>query len=240
VAGVSVLVVDDEYLIRTGLRLLLDGVDGITVVGEAANGAEALEAVATLAPDVVLMDIRMPVMSGLEAIDRLLDRDPACRVLVLTTFDNDQTVLQALQQGAVGFLLKDTAPEDLVDAVRQAARGRIPLSPSVTRQLVGRAAGAVDGRSTQALAALDALTARERDVAVAVARGDTNAEIADTLFVSLATVKTHLGSVMAKLGATNRVQVALRVYEAGLSKPDAGNDPETWARPVRTNTNPRG
>nr|WP_300150761.1 response regulator transcription factor [Propionicimonas sp.] len=222
-AGVSVLVVDDEYLIRTGLRLLLDGVDGITVVGEAANGAEAVEAVATLVPDVVLMDIRMPVMSGLEAIDLLLDRDPACRVLVLTTFDNDQTVLQALQQGAVGFLLKDTAPEDLVDAVRQAARGRIPLSPSVTRRLVGRAAGAVGGRREQALAALDGLTPRERDVAVAVARGDTNAEIAETLFVSLATVKTHLGSVMAKLGATNRVQVALRVYEAGLSKPDTGN-----------------
>lgn len=215
-AEVKVLLVDDEWLIRTGLRLLLEGAEGVTVVGEANNGREALAAAAALAPDVVLMDIRMPLMDGLEATAALLARNPDCKVLILTTFDNDTTVLTALSLGAVGFLLKDTPPEELILAVRQAAQGRIPLSPVITRRLVSQAVGNTSPQREQAFTELEALTQREREVALAVASGATNSEIATTLFVSVATVKTHLGSVMTKLGATNRVQVALRCYKAGL------------------------
>lgn len=215
-AEVKVLLVDDEWLIRTGLRLLLEGAEGVTVVGEANNGREALAAAAALVPDVVLMDIRMPLMDGLEATATLLARNPDCKVLILTTFDNDATVLTALSLGAVGFLLKDTPPEELILAVRQAAQGRIPLSPVITRRLVSQAVGNTSPQREQAFTELEALTQREREVALAVASGATNSEIATTLFVSVATVKTHLGSVMTKLGATNRVQVALRCYEAGL------------------------
>jgi DNA-binding NarL/FixJ family response regulator len=216
-AQVKVLVVDDEWMIRAGLRLLLEGSEDLRVVGEAGNGREALTAASELRPDVVLMDIRMPVLDGLEATAALLEADPDAKVLILTTFDNDATVLAALSLGAVGFLLKDTEPTELVSAVRQAAQGRIPLSPTITRQLVAAAVGQADtSRRDRALGELGRLTEREREIALAVASGATNLEIAEALFVSLATVKTHLSSAMLKLGATNRVQVALRCYEAAL------------------------
>lgn len=216
-AQVKVLVVDDEWMIRAGLSLLLEGAEDLRVVGEAGNGREALTAASELRPDVVLMDIRMPVMDGLEATATLLERDPDAKVLILTTFDNDATVLAALSLGAVGFLLKDTEPSELVSAVRQAAQGRIPLSPTITRKLVAAAVGQADtSRRDRALGELGRLTERERETALLVAAGATNQEIAEALFVSLATVKTHLSSAMLKLGATNRVQVALRCYEAGL------------------------
>lgn len=216
-AGVSILLVDDEALVRSGLRLLLDGADGLNVVGEAANGVEALAAAERLDPDVILMDVRMPVMGGLEATTTLLQRQPEAKILILTTFDHDATVLESLRIGAVGFLLKDTEPADLIASVHQAARGRMPLSPTITRRLVGAATRTLgDTRRQRAAAALSTLTDRERNIALAVAQGDTNAEIAERLFISLGTVKTHLAAVMMKLGATNRVQVALRCYEADL------------------------
>lgn len=214
-AAVRVLLVDDEALIRTGLRLLLSGSDDIEVVGEAADGRQAIQAAAHTTPDVVLMDIRMPNMDGLEATAALLNQHPSLKVLILTTFDNDATVLEALQLGAIGFLLKDTEPEDLIAAIRQAALGKVPLSPAITRRLINTAVGAAKHRE-QAQNALARLTDRERAIAIEVARGSTNQEIATTLYISLGTVKTHLGAIMPKLGATNRVQVALRCYEAGV------------------------
>lgn len=212
---VKVLLVDDEALIRTGLKLLLTGSDDIEVVGEAADGRQAIQAAAETTPDVVLMDIRMPNMDGLEATAALLKQHPSIKVLILTTFDNDATVLEALRLGAVGFLLKDTEPEDLIAAIRQAALGNVPLSPAITRRLISTAVGAAKHRE-QAQDALARLTDRERAIAIEVARGSTNQEIATTLYISLGTVKTHLGAIMPKLGATNRVQVALRCYEAGV------------------------
>lgn len=214
-AAVRVLLVDDEALIRTGLRLLLSGSDDIEVVGEAADGRQAIQAAAHTTPDVVLMDIRMPNMDGLEATAALLNQHPSLKVLILTTFDNDATVLEALQLGAIGFLLKDTEPEDLIAAIRQAALGKVPLSPAITRRLINTAVGAAKHRE-QAQNALARLTDRERAIAIEVARGSTNQEIATALYISLGTVKTHLGAIMPKLGATNRVQVALRCYEAGV------------------------
>lgn len=215
--SVSVLLVDDEALIRSGLRLLLDGTDGITVIGEAADGHEALDLVGATTPDIALVDIRMPGMDGLATTEALSAQYPAVKVIILTTFDNDHTVLSALRAGAVGFLLKDTNPQDLIAAITGAQEGRIPLSPAITRQLIEHAVGAHDlGVKEQALAQWNGLSVRERAIALAVATGATNAEIAAQEFVSVATVKTQLASAMAKLRATNRVQVALRCYEAGL------------------------
>lgn len=214
-AAVRVLLVDDEALIRTGLRLLLTGSDGIEVVAEAGDGRQAVQVAAETAPDVVLMDIRMPGMDGLEATAALIAQDPTIKVMILTTFDNDATVLEALRLGAVGFLLKDTEPEDLIAAIRLADQGHIPLSPAITRRLVSTAVGTTRHRET-AQQQLERLTERERAIAIEVARGATNQEIAAALFISLGTVKTHLGAIMPKLGASNRVQVALRCYEAGV------------------------
>lgn len=213
-AVVKVLLVDDEALIRTGLRLLLTGSDDIDVVGEAGDGQQAVAVAADTAPDVVLMDIRMPIMDGLEATAALLAHDPSIKVMILTTFDNDATVLEALRLGAVGFLLKDTEPEDLIAAIRLAHLGHIPLSPVITRRLVSTAVGSAANREG-AQQRLQRLTERERAIAIEVARGSTNQEIAAALFISLGTVKTHLSAIMPKLGASNRVQVALRCYEAG-------------------------
>lgn len=214
-AAVKVLLVDDEALIRTGLRLLLTGSDGIEVVAEAGDGRQAVQVAAQTNPDVVLMDIRMPGMDGLEATAALIAQDPTIKVMILTTFDNDATVLEALRLGAVGFLLKDTEPEDLIAAIRLAYQGHIPLSPAITRRLVSTAVGTAHHREA-AQQQLERLTERERAIAIEVARGATNQEIATTLFISLGTVKTHLGAIMPKLGASNRVQVALRCYEAGV------------------------
>ncbi|MGM7668394.1 response regulator [Microbacterium sp. A93] len=210
------LLVDDEQLVRTGLRLLLDGSDGIRIVGEAADGEAAIEAALRMRPDVVLMDIRMPRLDGIRATARILAERPDARIVMLTTFDADAEVLGALESGAMGFLLKDTPPVDLIAALHQVADGRMMLSPSVTRQLVIAATdGRIADRRRVANSRLSELTAREREVAEAVAHGLSNAEIAAKLFLSLATVKTHVGRIMDKLPANNRVQIAICVHEAG-------------------------
>lgn len=212
---VKVLLVDDENLVRVGLRMILEGDPKIQVVGECSNGREALRAVETLSPDLVIMDIRMPVMDGLEASAELLARDPGLKILVLTTFNTDQMVLTALKAGASGFLLKDTPPVDLVAAIHRVASGHTVLSELVTRQLIAVAnLNPENARRSDALEKLARLTDREREIARAMARGLSNTEIAGALFISLATVKTHIGRVLEKLDMDNRVQVALCVYES--------------------------
>lgn len=217
-AGVRVLLVDDDPLVRAGLGMILRGDKEIEIVGEAADGAEGVELARRAGPDVVLLDIRMPRMVGLEATRALRALPDPPRVLVLTTFDTDEYVSRALADGAAGFLLKDTKPPDIVDAVRRVADGEPILSPSVTAQLIrhvtdGRAG---TGRSGAAKSRLDLLSDRERDVAVAVGQGKSNAEIATELYMSVATVKAHVSRVLEKLDATNRVQVAICVHDAGL------------------------
>ena len=214
---IRVLVVDDEELVRSGLRLILESAGDIVVVGEARDGAEAVSAVGRLRVDVVLMDVRMPGMDGLTAAERIRGRDDPPKVIMLTTFDLDEHVHRALRAGAVGFLLKDTPPRDLAAAVRTVAAGNAMLAPTVTRRLIG--SFAERGPSKQGRAAHErftVLTDRERQVVRAVARGLSNAEIGRELAMREATVKTHLSRSLAKLGLTNRVQAAILVYEAGL------------------------
>jgi len=213
---VSVLLVDDDALVRSALRLILGGDPAITVVGEASDGQEGVALVESLRPDVVLMDIRMPRLDGLAATERALALQPDLVVVVLTTFDTDDMVLSALRLGARGFLLKDTPPADLVAAVRAAAAGQPMLSPSVTGQLIAAVAATGPRQDAEARARLATLTEREHEVALAVARGQSNAEIAASLFMSVATVKSHVGRLFGKLGVENRVQVAICVHEAGL------------------------
>jgi DNA-binding NarL/FixJ family response regulator len=207
------VIVDDDALVRAGLSMMLDGAAGIAVVGEAADGDEVPDAVAAHAPDVVLMDLRMPRVDGLTATGRLRSRPRPPEVIVLTTFDSDENVLRALRLGASGFLLKDSPPERIVEAVRRVAAGDPMLSPEITRRLMDRVASRA-GTHEQAWAALAALSPREREVAVAIAQGRTNAEIGAALFMSVATVKAHITHVLTKLGATNRTQVALVVHDA--------------------------
>jgi DNA-binding NarL/FixJ family response regulator len=215
---IRVLVVDDQELVRSGFCVILDTAEGITVVGEAANGEAALAAVAAHHPDVVLMDIRMPVMDGLEAT-RLLTRGPAApKVVMLTTFDLDEYVYEALRAGASGFLLKDSPRADLVSAVRAAAAGNALLAPSVTRRLI-EAFARRPPATTPSPTRLASLTAREREVLVLLARGGSNIEIAAALFVSEATVKTHVGNLLAKLGLRDRVQAVILAYETGIVVP---------------------
>lgn len=213
---VSVLLVDDDALVRSALRLILGGDPAIIVVGEASDGLEGVALVESLRPDVVLMDIRMPRLDGLAATERALALQPDLVVVVLTTFDTDDMVLSALRLGARGFLLKDTPPADLVAAVRAAAAGQPMLSPSVTGQLIAAVAATGPRQDAEARARLATLTEREHEVALAVARGQSNAEIAASLFMSVATVKSHVGRLFGKLGVENRVQVAICVHEAGL------------------------
>lgn len=214
---IRTVVVDDDALVRAGLRLILGGDPEIEVVGEAADGQEAVALVRSTTPDVVLMDIRMPRMDGLAATRRLLDGVTRSRIIVLTTFDTDDMVLTALRHGASGFLLKDTPPADLVDAVRRVAAGQPMLSPSVTARVIAAATVPTDdSRRRRAVAVLARLTPREHEVAVAVARGLPNAEIARDLHMALPTVKTHVGSLFLKLEVANRVQVARYVHDAGL------------------------
>ena len=214
---IRVVIVDDDALVRAGLRMILGGDPAIEIVGEAADGLDALDLIARVRPTVVLMDIRMPRLDGLETTKSLTARGDQARVIVLTTFDTDELVLTALRHGAVGFLLKDTPPADLVDAVRRVAAGESTLSPSVTAQLIATVTSGTDGRRQRASSLLDRLTEREREVAVSVGHGLSNAEIAAQLFMGVATVKTHIGRVFAKLEATNRVQVARTVHDAGLT-----------------------
>ncbi|RLL70859.1 response regulator transcription factor [Streptomyces sp. Z26] len=214
---ISVLLVDDDPLVRAGLRLMLGGVPDIEITGEAADGSEVPHLVDRLAPDVVLMDIRMPDVDGLTATEALRARPDPPEIVVLTTFDADAHVLRALRAGAAGFLLKDTPPADIVAAVRKVAAGDPALSPAVTRQLIRHVAGSGrDTRRSRAATALGSLGAREREVALAVGRGGSNAEIARGLHMSLPTVKTHVSRILAKLGLNNRVQIALLVHDAGL------------------------
>ncbi|WP_233492347.1 response regulator transcription factor [Blastococcus sp. TF02A-30] len=218
-AAVRVLVVDDDPLVRAALSMVLGGADGLRLVGEAADGDEVPAAVAATAPDVVLMDIRMPRVDGLAATERLQAGGDAPQVIVLTTFDADDHVLRALRAGASGFLLKDTPPADIVDAVRRVADGEPMLSPTVTRQLIAHVAEAAaprDDDGDRARALLARLSEREREVALAVGRGLSNADIAAELYMSVATVKAHVSRLLVKLEAGNRVQVALVVHDAGL------------------------
>ena len=213
---IRVLLVDDEQLIRTGLRMILEAEDDLEVVGSAVDGLDALAAVDRLAPDVVLMDIRMPRMDGLEATRRILSGPSQSRVVVLTTFDLDEHVFDALAAGASGFLLKDAPAHQLVDAIRAAAAGNALLAPSVTRRLIAQFTRSRPRRSP---AISDDLTARETEVWQLVAEGLSNAEIAERLVIGEATVKTHVARLLAKLGLRDRVQAVVLAYECGLVHP---------------------
>jgi DNA-binding NarL/FixJ family response regulator len=218
---VRVLVVDDQAMVRAGFAALLDSQPDIDVVGQAADGQEAIDLVATTSPDVVLMDVRMPVLDGIEATKVLLGPGrptPVPRIVVLTTFDVDDYVLEALRAGASGFLLKDALPAELVEAVRVVARGDALLAPSVTRRLIERFAGRPAGR-TAVGSDLDVLTEREREVLREVAQGRTNNEIAGVLFIAEQTVKSHVSRLLTKLGLRDRAQLVVLAYESGLVVP---------------------
>jgi DNA-binding NarL/FixJ family response regulator len=216
---VRVVLVDDEQLVRSGLRMILESADDIEVVGEAADGGGAVEQVRLHRPDVVLMDIRMPAMDGLAATRALTALPDPPRVIMLTTFELDEYVHTALEHGAVGFLLKDTPPRDLIQAVRTVAEGNAMLAPTVTRRLIAEFASRNSAKAVAARRRLDTLTGREREVVVALAQGLSNAEIGRRLFMSEATVKAHVSRVLAKLGLSNRVQAAILAHDAGLLEP---------------------
>ncbi|MEV4202926.1 response regulator [Micromonospora globbae] len=215
-APTRTLIVDDEWMVRAMLRTILEAAPDITVVGEASDGAEAVELARTLRPDVVLMDIRMPRTDGLTATGRIarLDRPPY--VVVLTTFDLDEYVHTALRNGAVGFLLKDASADDMLAAVRSAARGDAMISPRVTRRLIRTFAEPTPDRRGDAERRLAVLTDKEREVLVTIGRGMSNSEIAATLYMSEATAKTHVSRILAKLDLANRVQAAILAHQAGL------------------------
>jgi DNA-binding NarL/FixJ family response regulator len=217
-AALRTLVVDDQELVRAGFRMILER-GGLEVVGEAANGETAVELVERLVPDVVLMDIRMPVLDGIEATRRVVAAHPEVRVVVLTTFDLDEYVLDAVRAGASGFLLKDIPPADLVHAVQVVARGDALLAPALTRRLLERFAA---GPGLTDCPALDQLTPREGEVVRLVASGLSNAEIGATLFLSEATVKTYVSRLLTKLGVRDRVQLTVLAYESGHVVPGGG------------------
>ncbi|WP_039825170.1 response regulator [Nocardia testacea] len=215
---ITVLIVDDQELMRVGLKMVLGAQPDIEVVGEADNGAAAVARAAELIPDVVLMDVRMPVVDGVTATGRILEADHGSRVLVMTTFDLDEHALGALRAGASGFLLKDTPPEDLISAIRSVAAGDAVVSPKVTKRLLDRLI-AEEPTPSRDPEILEVLTAREREVLEQIAAGRSNAEIAGQLFLSEATVKTHVGRVLTKLGLRDRVQAVVLAYETGLVRP---------------------
>ncbi len=214
---IRLLIIDDDPLVRTGLGMILGGSPELEVVGEGADGDEAPRLVAQHRPDIVLMDIRMPRMDGLSATSALLAKPDPPKVIVLTTFDSDDLVVRALASGASGFLLKDTPPERMVEAIRAVDAGETSLSPSVIAQVIALATRQeTDVRRAEALRALAELTEREHEVAVAIGQGKANAEIGAELYMSTATVKAYVTRILYKLGAANRVQVAMRVHDAGL------------------------
>jgi DNA-binding NarL/FixJ family response regulator len=219
---IRVVIADDQELVRSGLVMIVGAQPDMEVVGEAVDGAEAVEVARATAADVVLMDVRMPRVDGIEATRRLLQTaGDAPRVVILTTFDVDEYVYEALRAGASGFLLKDTRREDLLHAIRVVAAGEALLAPSVTKRLIEHFARQVAGVPARA-ASLDLLTPREREVLVLIGRGCNNAEIGVALIVGEATVKTHVGRVLMKLGLRDRVQAVIYAYEAGLVSPTTG------------------
>jgi DNA-binding NarL/FixJ family response regulator len=213
--SIRVAVVDDDAMVRAALTMMLDGADDIRVVAEAADGSEVAAALDAHTADVVLMDLRMPQVDGITATRRVRERPNPPEVVVLTTFDADDDVIAALQAGAAGYLLKDTPPDRLVAALRRVADGEPILSPEITRRLMDATATSATSRQ-QARSTLAGLTDRESEVVVAVARGRSNAEIAGELYMSVATVKAHVSSILAKLEMTNRTQLALLVHDAGV------------------------
>lgn len=215
---IRVVIVDDQALVRTGMRMVVDSQDDLRVVGEAGDGAEALELLRATAADIVLMDVRMPRLDGVEATRQLLRRARAPRVIVLTTFDLDEHAFAALQAGASGFLLKDAPAEDLIAAIRTVHAGDAVLAPSATRRLLDHVASQLP-TGTMAPDRFARLTAREREVLLEVASGASNAEIAGRLYLSEATVKTHVGRMLTKLGLRDRVQAVVLAYESGLVRP---------------------
>ena len=215
---IRVLIADDQALVRAGFRVLIDSAADLEVVGEAGDGREAVDLARTTHADVVLMDVRMPVLDGLAATRELAGKQGGPRIIILTTFDIDEYVFEALRAGASGFLLKDTEPAELLQAVRIVAGGEALLAPSVTRRLIEEFATRPDPHRTPP-AALEVLTEREREVLSLVARGLSNGEIAMELFISPATAKTHVSRVMMKLGARDRAQLVVTAYETGLVSP---------------------
>ena len=213
---IRVLLVDDHELIRRGMRMVFDAEADVHVVGEAASGAEAVHQASELAPDVVLMDIRMPEMDGIEATRRIVRTSPSSRVLVLTTFDLDEYAFGSLRAGASGFLLKNTPPAQLMEAIRSIAAGDALVSPRVTRAMLDLFAAKLPREREPDETRVGVLTDREQDVLLAIAKGLSNAEIGESLFVSESTVKTHVGRILQKLDLRDRVQAVIFAYEAGL------------------------
>jgi DNA-binding NarL/FixJ family response regulator len=233
--SISVLLADDQPLLRRGFRMIIEAEGDLTVTGEAGTGDEAVGLARRNPPDVVLMDIRMPGTDGIEASRRIIAADPAVRVLVLTTFDLDEYAFGALHAGASGFLLKDVHPAELVTAIRTVASGNAVVSPRVTRRLLEeyvRVPVLSAAQRADRYPLLSALTERENEVLAAVARGLSNAEIAVALYVSEATVKSHVGRILAKLGLRDRVQVVVLAYEAGIVRPGTLTPPEEPAGPA--------
>lgn len=220
---IKVLLADDQALVRSGFRMILEARDDFDVIGEAENGREAVELAAVTSPDVILMDVRMPELDGVEATRLILAAGSPARVLILTTFDLDEYVVRAIQAGASGFMLKDVRPQQLVEAIRVVAGGDALLAPSVTRRLLDRFAR--DFSPSGECASLDELTGREREILTLVAHGLSNAEIAERLVVGESTVKTHVSSILRKLHLRDRVQAVIAAYDAGLVRP-AASQPE--------------
>ncbi|MFJ6798364.1 response regulator [Streptomyces sp. NPDC091268] len=216
---IRVLIVDDQMMVREGFSVLLNAMEGIEVVGEAVDGREAVARVAELKPDVVLMDIRMPVMNGLEATREIVAADTDAKVLVLTTFDLDEYVYQALRAGASGFLLKDASARQLADGVRVVAAGEALLAPSVTKRLISEFSKLAQAPRAVDPAGVEELTERETEVLVLIAQGLSNAEIADRLIVAESTIKTHVSRILVKLGLRDRTQAAVFAYETRLVTP---------------------
>ena len=215
---IRVMLVDDQAMVRTGFRMILEAESDLTVVGEAADGIEAVEIIERARPDVVLMDVRMPRMDGIEACARICATSTSARVMILTTFDLNDYVHAALRAGASGFLLKDAPPEQLVDAIRVIAAGDALLAPSVTQVLIDEIARRPAGQPN-AFPGIAELTEREIDVIRLMAKGQSNGEIATSLYLGEATIKTHVGRILAKLGARDRVQAVVAAYESGLVTP---------------------
>jgi DNA-binding NarL/FixJ family response regulator len=217
--SIRVLLCDDQALVRSGFRMILEAREDIEVVGEAEDGAQALELARRRRPDVILMDVRMPRLDGVEATRRLVEEGSEARILILTTFDLDEYVYEALRAGASGFLLKDLQPAQLVEAIRVVARGEALLAPTVTRRLLDRFAQGLPGAPGEPPPELSSLTERELEVLGLLASGLSNAELAERLFLSETTVKTHVSSILRKLGLRDRVQAVVLAYQAGVARP---------------------